>query len=60
METYAIANHKSSERSMKASILKHHLLPAFGDMPLDAIKVHPIEVLKASCVCVAGGRMWRG
>ena len=48
METYVIANNKPSERSMKASILKHHLLPVFGDMPLDAIKMHPIEVLKAS------------
>jgi len=33
---------------MKACILKHHLLPVFGEMPLDAIKMHPIEVLKAS------------
>ena len=48
METYVIANNKPSERSMKARILKHHLLPVFGDMPLDAIKMHPIEVLKAS------------
>ncbi|MEO7034324.1 MAG: hypothetical protein ABI335_10920 [Polyangiaceae bacterium] len=49
METYAIANNKPSEQSMKACILKHHLLPVFGDMPLDAIKMHPIEVLKTSC-----------
>jgi len=48
MDTYVIANNKPSERSMKACILKHHLLPVFGDMPLDAIKMHPIEVLKAS------------
>lgn len=31
----------------KASILKHHLLPVFGEMQLDAIKMHAIEVLKA-------------
>lgn len=48
MDTYVIANNKRSERSMKACILKHHLVPVFGDMPLDAIKMHPIEVLKAS------------
>jgi integrase len=33
---------------MKASILKHHLLPAFGEMRLDSIKMHPIEMFKAS------------
>jgi len=48
MDTYVVANNKPSERTMKACILKHHLLPVFGDMPLDAIKMHPIEVLKAS------------
>ncbi|MDF3066465.1 MAG: int [Polyangiaceae bacterium] len=32
---------------MKASILKHHLLPVFGEMRLDAIKMHAIEILKA-------------
>ena len=48
MDTYVVANNKPSERSMKASILKHHLLPVFGNLPLDAIKMHPIEVLKAS------------
>ncbi len=48
MDTYVVANNKPSERSMKACILKHHLLPVFGEMPLDAIKMHPIEVLKAS------------
>lgn len=42
-----LANNKPSERSMKESILKHHLLPMFGDMPLDAIKMHANEILKA-------------
>ena len=48
MQTYVIANNKPSERSMKASILKHHLLPAFADMQLNDIKMHPIEIFKAS------------
>jgi len=48
MDTYVTANNKPSEQSMKASILKHHLLPVFGDLYLDAIKMHPIEVFKAS------------
>ena len=48
MKTYVVANNKPSERSMKASILKHHLLPAFGEMRLDSIKMHPIEMFKAS------------
>jgi integrase len=48
MRTYVIANNKPSERSMKASILKHHLLPAFADVHLDDIKMHPIEIFKAS------------
>jgi integrase len=46
-KTYVLANNKPSERSMKASILKHHLLPVFGEMRLDAIKMHAIEILKA-------------
>lgn len=44
-KTYVLAN-KPSERSMKASILKHHLLPVFGEIRLDAIKMHAIEILK--------------
>jgi hypothetical protein len=46
-KTYVLANNKPSERSMKASILKHHLLPVFVELPLDAIKMHAIEILKA-------------
>ena len=48
MNTYVLANNKPSERSMKASILKHHLLPTFGGLRLDAIKMHPIETFKAN------------
>jgi hypothetical protein len=33
-KTYVLANNKPSERSMKASIRKHHLLPGFGQMQL--------------------------
>lgn len=47
MKTYVIANNKPSEREAKACILKHHLLPAFGELSLDAIKTHAIETLKA-------------
>ena len=47
MRTYAVANNKPSEQAAKASMLKHHLLPAFGKMRLDEIKAHPIETLKA-------------
>lgn len=47
MQTYAVANNKPSEQASKASMLKHHLLPAFGKMRLDEIKAHPIEMLKA-------------
>lgn len=47
-KTYVNANNKPSERAMKASILKHHLLPVFGTMRLDAIKLQQIEAFKAS------------
>jgi hypothetical protein len=42
-KTYVLANNKPSERSMKASILKHYLLTVFGQMRLDAIEMHAIE-----------------
>ncbi len=46
-KTYVLANNKPSERSMMASILKHHVLPVFGEMRLDAVKMmHPIEGLR--------------
>jgi len=47
-KTYVLANNKPSEREAKACILKHHLLPAFGSLPLDAIRTHGIETLKAN------------
>lgn len=47
LETYAAANNKLSERRMKASILKHHLIPFFGKVPLDRITTEDIERYKA-------------
>jgi integrase len=47
MKTYAAANNKPSEQSAKACILKHHLLPAFGELRCDEIRTHAIETLKA-------------
>jgi integrase len=47
MKTYVLANNKPSEREAKACILKYHLLPAFGRLPLNAIRTHAVETLKA-------------
>jgi integrase len=47
MATYATTNNKPSEQTAKDSILKHHLLPAFGSMQLDAITSGDVELLKA-------------
>ena len=47
MKTYVAANNKASEREAKACILKHHLLPAFGGIRCDEIRMHAIETLKA-------------
>jgi integrase len=47
MKSYALANNKPSEQEAKACILRNHLIPAFGEVRLDEIKTHPIEVLKA-------------
>jgi integrase len=58
MKTYAIANNKPSEQAAKARILKHHLLPAFGDMRLDQIKMHEIETLKAALIDKGLSRKW--
>jgi hypothetical protein len=46
MKTYAAANNKPSERAAKACILEHHLLPAFGEMRCDEIRMHAIESMK--------------
>jgi integrase len=47
MATYATTNNKPSEQTAKESILKHHLLPAFGPKALDRISTADVEDLKA-------------
>jgi integrase len=47
IEGYAKANNKPSEIITKQSILRVHLLPAFGRMRLDQIRVRQIEKFKA-------------
>jgi integrase len=37
METYSAMNHKESTRDSYQSVLDAHLIPAFGEKPLDAI-----------------------
>ena len=37
METYSATNHKESTRDSYQSVLDVHLIPQFGDMPLDKI-----------------------
>jgi integrase len=48
MAGYVRANNKPSEQTAKASILKKHLLPTFGRVPLDRIGVQEIEKMKAA------------
>jgi hypothetical protein len=36
--------------------LKHHLIPAFGELRLDEIKTHSIEVLKADLLAKGKSR----
>ena len=48
IEEYVCANrHKASGVADKQSILQHHLLPAFGTRPLDAIDTASVQRLKA-------------
>jgi integrase len=58
MRTYAIANNKPSEQAAKARILKHHLIPSFGPLPLNQIKQHGIESLKADLLARGKSRKW--
>lgn len=48
MATYAAANNKASEVEAKSSILRVHLLQAFGTCTLDRIGVAEVEEYKAS------------
>ncbi|MDX2053056.1 MAG: tyrosine-type recombinase/integrase [Polyangiaceae bacterium] len=56
LKTYVATNNKPSEQAAKASMLKHHLLPAFGEMRLDHIKTHSIEQFKAQLLSLGLGR----
>jgi hypothetical protein len=47
MATYATTGNKPSEQTAKDSILKHHLLLAFGSMRLDGITSGDVELLRA-------------
>lgn len=47
MATYSEANNKPSEVQSKRTILKHHLLPAFGGKKLDVIQQREIEGYKS-------------
>lgn len=48
IDTYAKTNNKSSEVETKQSLLKNHLVPAFGKLRLDEIGPERIEGLKAA------------
>jgi hypothetical protein len=45
--TAAATNDKPSEVGSKKSMLKHHLVPAFGHLKLDQVGVREIEEYKA-------------
>lgn len=47
METYVSANNKRSEKYAKTLLLKNHLLPSFGTLPLQRIRNADIESYKA-------------
>jgi integrase len=48
LETYAKTNNKPSEIAAKESILRVHLVPAFGELMLDLIKPGNVEAYKAT------------
>jgi integrase len=47
MRTYVKANNRPSSVKEKEVILKYHLRPAFGHLPIDAVTVREVEELKA-------------
>lgn len=47
LETYAATNNKISEVTAKESILRVHLLPALGELTLDAVGKREVEQYKA-------------
>lgn len=48
VDVYVKANNKPSEIENKQGVLKHHIIPFFGGMPLDGIKREKIEEYKAN------------
>jgi integrase len=50
MSSYVKANNKKSTQQEKRCIFDHHLLPAFGERPLDEVRERDIEMFKATLV----------
>jgi len=48
LETYAVVNNKASEVVNKESALRVHLIPSFGNRPIDTITARQIERYKAA------------
>ncbi len=48
VDTYVRANNKPSEIENKRGVLRNHLVPYFGEMPLNSIKREKIEEYKAA------------
>jgi integrase len=48
INTYSATNNKPSEVESKRSIVRTHLVPAFGEQPLEAITVRGLEEFKAA------------
>ncbi|MEM7675436.1 MAG: site-specific integrase [Myxococcota bacterium] len=48
LRTYAVVNNRPSEVVSKEMILRVHLIPFFGEQPLDEISAKDIEVYKAT------------
>ncbi len=48
VSVYATAENKTSEVEAKRRILRNHLIPAFGDLPIDKITIERIAEFKAA------------
>ncbi len=46
-EDYVMANNKFSEQRAKEGVLRLHLIPFFGKLPIEAIGTHQVEQFKA-------------
>lgn len=58
MATYGKNNNKPSELASKASILKTHLLPFLGELPIDQISTSQVEHLKAGLLAETAPSYW--